>query len=75
MGKKLREFRKANYRDVHFGGIDFSLAPYPSKELSIGTAFEKLGVPKIGLHGSLAAAAILTESIDRADFRAPALAV
>jgi uncharacterized protein (UPF0210 family) len=29
---------------------------------------EKMGVPKIGLHGSLAAAAILTEAIDRADF-------
>ena len=27
-----------------------------------------MGIPKIGLHGSLAAAAILTESIDRADF-------
>lgn len=27
-----------------------------------------MGVPKIGLHGSLAAAAILTEAIDRADF-------
>jgi uncharacterized protein (UPF0210 family) len=27
-----------------------------------------MGISKIGLHGSLAAAAILTESIDRADF-------
>ena len=27
-----------------------------------------MGVPKIGLHGSLAAATILTEAIDRADF-------
>ena len=27
-----------------------------------------MGVPKIGLHGSLAAAAILTEAVDRADF-------
>jgi uncharacterized protein (UPF0210 family) len=27
-----------------------------------------MGIPKIGLHGSLAAAAILTEAIDRADF-------
>jgi hypothetical protein len=27
-----------------------------------------MGVPAIGLHGSLAAAAILTEAIDRADF-------
>jgi uncharacterized protein len=29
---------------------------------------EKMGVPKIGLHGSLAAAALLTEAIERADF-------
>jgi len=27
-----------------------------------------MGIPKIGLHGSLAAAAILTEAIDRANF-------
>jgi uncharacterized protein (UPF0210 family) len=27
-----------------------------------------MGIPKIGLHGSLAAAAILTEAVDRADF-------
>jgi uncharacterized protein (UPF0210 family) len=29
---------------------------------------ENMGVSKIGLHGSLAAAAILTEAVDRADF-------
>lgn len=52
-----------------FGGIDFSLAPFPAEALSLGTAFERLGVPAIGLHGSLAVAAILTESIERADFR------
>jgi uncharacterized protein len=27
-----------------------------------------MGIPKIGLHGSLAAAAILTDAIERADF-------
>ena len=27
-----------------------------------------MGIPKIGYHGSLAAAAILTEAVDRADF-------
>ena len=51
-----------------FGGIDYSLAPFPSIELSLGTAMERLGVPQVGLHGSLAAAAILADSIDRADF-------
>jgi len=51
-----------------FGGIDFSLAPFPSEAVSLGAAMERLGVPKAGLHGSLAAAAILTEAIERARF-------
>jgi uncharacterized protein (UPF0210 family) len=51
-----------------FLGIDFSLAPFPDDSHSLGNAVEKMGIPKIGLHGSLAAAAILTEAIDRADF-------
>ena len=54
--------------NVRFGGIDFSLAPFPQDSKSIGFAFEKLGAPKMGLHGSLAAACILTDAIDRADF-------
>lgn len=53
---------------LRFGGIDFSLAPFPDDAHSLGNAVEKIGVPKIGLHGSLAAAAILTEAVDRADF-------
>lgn len=52
-----------------FSGIDFSLAPFPVEAQSLGAAFERLGVTRLGLHGSLAAAAILTEAIDRADFR------
>ena len=51
-----------------FGGIDFSLAPFPSATASIGAAMERLGVSKAGSHGSLAAAAILTEAIERARF-------
>lgn len=51
-----------------FGGIDFSLAPFPSEAVSIGAAMERMGVPSTGLHGSLAAAAILTEIIERARF-------
>jgi uncharacterized protein (UPF0210 family) len=51
-----------------FGGIDFSLAPFPSEAASIGAAMERMGVPRAGLHGSLAAAAILTEIIERARF-------
>ena len=57
-----------DYPLIKFGGIDFSLAPFPDDTHSLGNAVEQMGVPKIGLHGSLAAAALLTEAIDRADF-------
>lgn len=53
---------------VRFGGIDFSLAPFPSERESLGTAFERMGVPAVGMQGSLAAAAILTAAIDAAKF-------
>ena len=53
---------------VIFGGIDYSLAPFPSEEVSIGTALERLGVPTLGNHGSLAAAAILADTMDKAKF-------
>jgi uncharacterized protein (UPF0210 family) len=52
-----------------FMGIDFTLAPYPNEHRSIGTAMERMGVPAVGLHGSLAATAILTDIIDQAQFR------
>ena len=65
-GKQLTEVAKSLH--CRFGGIDFSLAPFPDDAHSLGNAVEKMGIPKIGLHGSLAAAAILTEAIDRADF-------
>jgi hypothetical protein len=51
-----------------FAGIDFSLAPFPDNAHSLGNAVERMGIPKIGLHGSLAAAALLAEAVDRADF-------
>jgi uncharacterized protein (UPF0210 family) len=53
---------------VRFAGIDFSLAPFPSDEISLGMAMERLGVPGLGSHGSLAAAAILADTLDQADF-------
>lgn len=53
---------------VRFGGIDFSLAPFPDEKCSLGVAMERLGVPLLGAHGSLASAAILAEAIDQADF-------
>jgi len=58
----------SNFQSLTFSGIDFSLAPFPDDAHSLGRAVENMGVSKIGLHGSLAAAAILTEAVDRADF-------
>lgn len=60
--------RFADSLNLQFGGIDYSLAPFPELELSLGTALERLGVPKVGLHGSLAAAAFMTDTVDQADF-------
>ena len=54
--------------EVDFGGIDFSLAPFPEAARSLGTALEGLGVPAVGLHGSLAAAAFVADALDRARF-------
>jgi uncharacterized protein (UPF0210 family) len=64
---KAADFLKYKYM-LKFGGIDWSLAPFPSERQSLGAAFERMGVPAVGLQGSLAAAAILTEAIERADF-------
>jgi uncharacterized protein (UPF0210 family) len=64
-----RELEKHTRQLTSVGGIDFSLAPYPSEAASIGAAMEKLGVLRVGLHGSLAAAAILTECLERARYR------
>jgi uncharacterized protein (UPF0210 family) len=52
-----------------FGGIDFSLAPFPEEARSIGTALERLGAPAAGLAGSLAAATILADTLDQAQFK------
>jgi uncharacterized protein (UPF0210 family) len=65
-GAKLTEVAKTLH--CRFGGIDFSLAPFPDDAHSLGAAVEAMGISKIGLHGSLAGAAILTEAIDRAAF-------
>jgi uncharacterized protein (UPF0210 family) len=53
---------------IPFGGLDFTPASFPQEELSFGTAMQRLGVPAVGLHGSLAAAAFLIDTLDRAVF-------
>ena len=65
--QKATDYLKFKFM-LRFGGIDYSLAPYPEESKSLGAAFERLGVPKVGLHGSLAVAAILAEAIGRARF-------
>ncbi len=67
-GQALAKVANTLLWHVPFGGIDFSLAPFPDDAHSLGNAVERMGIPKIGLHGSLAAAALLTEAVDRADF-------
>jgi uncharacterized protein (UPF0210 family) len=54
---------------VKFLGLDFSLAPYPQIEKSIGTAIEGLGVPALGEPGSLAAVAVLAEALEQAQYQ------
>ncbi len=67
-GQALAKVANTLLWHVPFGGIDFSLAPFPDDAHSLGNAVERMGVPKIGLHGSLAAASLLTDAVDRADF-------
>ncbi|MCK4692445.1 MAG: DUF711 family protein, partial [Anaerolineales bacterium] len=55
--------------NVRFLGVDFSLAPFPEKARSIGTALEALGIPGVGLSGTAAAASFFTDCLDRAQFQ------
>ncbi|MFH0881150.1 MAG: DUF711 family protein [Lentisphaerota bacterium] len=64
---RVADFLKFKHH-IRFGGIDYSLAPFPEEASSLGAAMERMGVPKVGLHGSLAAAAILTGAIEGANF-------
>ncbi len=62
--------RKAAIRfGVPFKGFDFSLAPFPEEWCSLGNAFEKLGVTSVGRIGSLTAAAVLADALDRGSWR------
>jgi uncharacterized protein (UPF0210 family) len=57
--------RSHGYR---FAGIDFSLAPFPEEERSIGAAVERLGVDRFGAPGTLFAASFFTGCLRRADY-------
>ncbi|MHB8113111.1 MAG: DUF711 family protein [Bellilinea sp.] len=53
---------------VRFLGLDYSLAPYPSETCSSGSALESLGLSRLGLFGTLAAAAFLADTLDRGNW-------
>ena len=48
---------------IEFKGIDFSPAPFPEIDKSIGTAIEKLGIEYFGAHGTLTGIALIKNSI------------
>jgi uncharacterized protein len=66
-GKKLKQIADQLQSElgVEFKGMDFSLAPFPEDWCSLGGAIEKLGIQKMGLGGSLAAAAFVADTLDR----------
>jgi hypothetical protein len=51
-----------------FGGIDFSLAPFPETERSLGHAIERLGVDAFGGSATLFAVAFIKRVIETAAF-------
>jgi uncharacterized protein (UPF0210 family) len=59
----------ANEHEVRYLGIDFSMAPFPEEGRSLGTALEAFGIPAVGLAGTAAAAAVLAECLDQAQFQ------
>jgi uncharacterized protein (UPF0210 family) len=70
-GNKLEETSTtlAKTYNMDFKGLDFSSAPYPTRDISVGAAVENLGLPALGLSGSLAAAAFLMDALDKASFQ------
>ena len=55
----------ATKNGIEFNGIDFSPAPYPTTEKSIGTAFERLNFEYFGAPGSLIGVAMIKNAIPK----------
>ncbi len=60
--------RLVDEHHLHFGGIDFSLAPYPNQATSIGAAIERLGVDRFGGSGTLFGVAFITDCLRQVDY-------
>lgn len=58
----------ADAHSIAFKGMDFSPAPFPTQQSSLGGGIEALGA-SIGLNGSLAAAAMLADVLDQGDWQ------
>jgi len=54
---------------IGYVGSDFSLAPFPADHLSLGHALELLGPSKVGAFGSLAAAALIADCLNRGKWK------
>jgi uncharacterized protein (UPF0210 family) len=59
--------RLAAEHGLRFDGLDFSPAPYPTEDKSLGAALEAVGT-QVGAPGALFAAAFIADAIDRARF-------
>jgi uncharacterized protein (UPF0210 family) len=57
----------AKNHDIEFSGIDFSPAPYPLIERSIGNAIEALNYEYFGAYGSLLGVALIKNAIPKKD--------
>ncbi len=65
-GRVAREVEAAAAeRGWGYGGIDFSLAPFPADDRSIGNAIEQLGVERFGASGTLLCATLVTHALRR----------
>ena len=57
------------YSDFDFMGFDFSPAPFPEDWCSLAGAIEAVGGTHVGTAGSLAAAAVVADMLDRGDWK------
>lgn len=58
----------AKEHGISFSGIDFTLAPFPTPDKSIGGALESMGLSRLGAPGSIFASAFLADAVGKAEF-------